>query len=114
MIPNYGREASRRENFEVADPAALQESSIQESIPSQVWTVVEVSATCPANNPASLRRSDGIALNPLATQAITESRSFLILATSGLFFAIQPRPIDMLQADLEVEKDTAINTIRNT
>jgi nuclear pore complex protein Nup155 len=38
----------------------------------------------------------------------------LALATSGLFFLVQPRPIDILQADLELEKDTAINTVRMT
>ena len=92
----------------------MQEWLVQDSVPSQVWTVVEVSSTSPASAPASLQRNDGLSLTALARQATTEARQFLILATSGLFWAVQTRPIDMLQSDLESEKDGAIAIVRNT
>jgi nuclear pore complex protein Nup155 len=114
MVAHSGRQASARENFENFSPPVLQEWTTTDVIPSQVWTVVELPSTNPATYGAGLRRSDGIALSSLPRQAVQGARQFLALATSGLFFLVQPRPIDILQADLELEKDTAINTVRMT
>jgi nuclear pore complex protein Nup155 len=114
MVAHSGRQALARENFENFSPPVLQEWTTTDVIPSQVWTVVELPSTNPATYGAGLRRSDGIALSSLPRQAVQGARQFLALATSGLFFLVQPRPIDILQADLELEKDTAINTVRMT
>nr|XP_019008734.1 nuclear pore complex protein Nup155 [Kwoniella pini CBS 10737]OCF47515.1 nuclear pore complex protein Nup155 [Kwoniella pini CBS 10737] len=111
-VPHCGRQSALRENLESYEAPAFQEWTITEIIPSQVWTIVELPATNPAYAPPSLTRSDGIALSALPRQATTQSREFLVLATSGLFCVSQPRPIDMLQDDLELEKDAAINTVR--
>ncbi|KAK8846777.1 hypothetical protein IAR55_005865 [Kwoniella newhampshirensis] len=113
-IPHCGRQSALRENYEAFEAPAFQEWTTTELIPSQVWSVVELPSTNPANSPPSLTKSDGIVLNPLARQATTEARGFLVLATSGLFWVTQPRPIDMLQSDLEIEKDIAISAVRTT
>nr|XP_018265732.1 nuclear pore complex protein Nup155 [Kwoniella dejecticola CBS 10117]OBR87890.1 nuclear pore complex protein Nup155 [Kwoniella dejecticola CBS 10117] len=111
-VPHCGRQSALRENLESYEAPAFQEWTTTEIIPSQVWTIVELPATNPAFAPPSLTRSDGIALSALPRQATTQSRDFLVLATSGLFWVSQPRPIDMLQDDLDLEKDAAINTVR--
>ncbi|WWD22088.1 hypothetical protein CI109_106577 [Kwoniella shandongensis] len=113
-IPHSGRQSALRENYEAFEAPAFQEWTTTELIPSQVWSIVELPSTNPANSPPSLTKSDGIALNPLARQATTEARGFLVLATSGLFWVNQPRPIDMLQSDLELEKEIAISAVRTT
>ncbi|WRT64996.1 uncharacterized protein IL334_001937 [Kwoniella shivajii] len=111
-VPNCGRQSALRENMDSYESPAFQEWTTTEVIPSQVWTIVELPSTNPAFSTPSLTRADGIALSPLPRQATTQSREFLVLATSGLFWVSQPRPIDMLQSDLELEKDAAINTVR--
>jgi nuclear pore complex protein Nup155 len=114
IVPHPGLQAAGRENFENFLPPSLQEWSLTDTIPSQVWTIAEVPSTNPINSGVGLRRNDGLALSPLPRQASESARQFLVLATSGLFFVAQPRPIDVLQADVELEKDAAINTVRNT
>lgn len=114
VIPNPGRQSSARENYDNFEAPVLQEWSVSDIIPSQVWTVVELPATNPSTSSSSLRRSDGLALSALPRQVTAEARQYLILATSGLFWAEQTRPIDMLQSNLEQEKDTAIAIVRNT
>ncbi|WVR04455.1 hypothetical protein IAU60_001458 [Kwoniella sp. DSM 27419] len=111
-VPNCGRQSAVRENFETLESAVLQEWFTTEIIPSQVWTIVEMPSTNPAYCPRSQLKPDGIALNSLSRQATSQAREFLVLATSGLFWVSQPRPIDMLSSDLEIEKDAAINTVR--
>jgi nuclear pore complex protein Nup155 len=108
VTPAVGRQAAMRENFENYQPPVLQEWSVVETIPSQVWTIAEVTATDPSRAPVSLRRSDGIALSALPRQATVAARQFLILTTSGIFWASLPRPIDMVENDLDLEKDGAI------
>lgn len=114
LVSHSGRQSTARENYENFEAPALQEWFVQDSVPSQVWTVVEVAATNPANGPSALLKNDGLALSALPRQATTEARQYLILATSGLFWIMQSRPIDMLQSDIEHEKDAAISLIRNT
>ncbi|EIW68747.1 hypothetical protein TREMEDRAFT_63207 [Tremella mesenterica DSM 1558] len=114
FVPNPGRQSSGRENFENYEPSVLQEWPVQDEISSQVWTIVEAHSTNPAFSPPSLRRTDGIAVSPLPRQSTTEARQFLILATSGLFWAVQPRPVDMLQSSLDSEKDAGVNIARMT
>lgn len=92
----------------------FQEWTATEIVPSQVWTIVEMSDADPKNSPASLRRSDGLALSSLPRQAEAGPRGYLVLAASGLFWVDQPRPVDMLKANLDIEKDVAVNTIRMT
>lgn len=106
--PAVGRQAAMRENFDSFQPPILQEWTIVESLPSQVWTIAEVTSTDPARAPSYLRRSDGIALSALPRQTTVPARQFLILATSGVFWAAQPRPVDMLESDLEYEKEGAV------
>ncbi|WVQ69011.1 uncharacterized protein L199_007223 [Kwoniella botswanensis] len=111
-VPHCGRQSSLRENLESYESPAFQEWTTTEIIPSQVWTIVELPLTNPAFSPPSLTNPNGIALSALPRQATTQSREFLVLATSGLFWISQPRPIDMLRDDLDLEKDAAINTVR--
>ena len=113
LIANSGRQSAARENLENFELPYLQEWFVQEAISSQVWTIVEIGITNPANAATSSSRSDGLALSPLPRQASLDARQYLILATSGLFWAVQPRPIDMLEEDIDHEKDTAISIVRN-
>lgn len=114
IIANPGRTSSARENFENFEPPVLSEWAFSESLPTQVWSIVEVPTTDPAYSPAGLKRNDGIALSALPRQSVAEERQFLALATSGLFFLSQPRPVNILQGDLEADKDAAINASRAT
>ncbi|WVF70035.1 hypothetical protein IAT40_004822 [Kwoniella sp. CBS 6097] len=107
-----GRQSALRENYDITEGPACLEWTSTEIIPSQVWYIVELPSANPAFLPASLTASSGIALSELPRQATTQAREFLVLATSGLFWISQPRPIDILQDDLELEKDAAINTVR--
>jgi nuclear pore complex protein Nup155 len=104
-----GQFTSARENREDYRKLGLQEFVTTEYIPSQVWAVVEVPSTSITSPSALLASgmSDSIAMNPLARQFLGESRQFLVLASSGLFWVVQPRPVDLLEADLEVEKEVA-------
>lgn len=113
-IPQSGRQSALRENYETLEPPVFQEWTATEIVPSQVWAIVELSDANPKNSPASLRRSDGLALSALPRQAEAGPRGFLVLAASGLFWVDQPRPVDILKANLEIEKDVAVNTIRMT
>lgn len=113
-VPHSGRQSALRENHENYDPPILQEWIVSAQIPSQVWTVVEIPSGDPANAPFSLRLGSGRGLSELPRQATAEARQFLILATSGLYWATLPRPIDILQADLKIEKDNAIANVRMT
>ncbi|KIR29674.1 nuclear pore complex protein Nup155 [Cryptococcus deuterogattii LA55] len=113
-IPQSGRQSALRENYETLEPPVFQEWTATEIVPSQVWTIVEMSDADPKNSPASLRRSDGLALSSLPRQAEVGPRGYLVLAASGLFWVDQPRPVDMLKANLDIEKDVAVNTIRMT
>lgn len=112
VVPAVGRQAALRENHENFSNPILQEWAVTETIPSQVWTIAEVTATDPARSAPALRRDDGIALSALPRQATVGARQFLILATSGIFWAVQPRPVDMLEADLDIEKELAVNAAR--
>lgn len=112
--PHSGRQSAARENFENFEMPILAEWAMQEALPSQVWAIAEVAASDPAFAPTSLRRPDGLVLSALPRQNTSTSREFLILTTSGLLFAIVPRPIDMLHSGLEVEKEQAINIARGT
>ncbi|OCF37542.1 nuclear pore complex protein Nup155 [Kwoniella heveanensis BCC8398] len=107
-----GRQSALRENYDITEGPACLEWTSTEIIPSQVWNIVELPSANPAFFPPSLTASSGIALSELPRQATTQAREFLVLATSGLFWISQPRPIDILQDDLELEKDAAINTVR--
>jgi nuclear pore complex protein Nup155 len=111
--PWAGRQSAMRENFESYQPPVLQEWSVVETIPSQVWTIAEVHETNPANAPTTLRRSDNIALSALPRQATVGARKLLLLATSGIFWVTLPRPIDMLEADIDLEKEAAVTAARN-
>ena len=79
--------------------------TIQNAIKDQVWTVAEIHTTSPVSDPASLRRGDGLALSALARQVSVDKRQFLVLSESALSWAVVTRPVDMLQAGLEVDKD---------
>ena len=108
ITPHSGRLAAAKENgYQDQSAANLAEWHTTESISSQVWTVAEVPSSDPASSPASLLRHQGIALYPLARQATTEARSFVILTTGGIYFAVQSRPMDMLSESLESERDAA-------
>ncbi|TYJ54289.1 hypothetical protein B9479_005048 [Cryptococcus floricola] len=111
-VPQSGRQSAWRENHELSEPAVFQEWTVTETIPSQVWSVVELAGNDPRNSAPSLRTPEGIAFSALPRQAESGPRGYLILATSGLFWVEQPRPVDMLRADLEAERDVAINTVR--
>ncbi|WWC87143.1 uncharacterized protein L201_002029 [Kwoniella dendrophila CBS 6074] len=111
-VPYCGRQSALRENAESYEGPALQEWTTTEIIPSQVWTIVELPSTNPAFSAPSLTTSNGTVLSALPRQATTQAREFLVLATSGLFWVSQPRPIDMLQDDLDLEKDAAINAMQ--
>ena len=108
---NIGRQAAARENSGSDQPPVFQEFTVTVGIPAEVWSIVEVSATSPASSPPALCH-DGIALNPLAQQMTTRARSFLILATSGIHVATMPRPIDILQATLGVDKDSGYEMLK--
>ncbi|WVQ84070.1 hypothetical protein IAT38_006215 [Cryptococcus sp. DSM 104549] len=111
-VPQSGRTSALRENYETSENPIFQEWTTTEIVPSQVWAIVELPETDPKNSPGSLTRNDGIALSALPRQAELGARGFLVLATSGLFWVDQPRPVDMLKAGLEVEKDRTISTAR--
>lgn len=111
VVPNPGSQTSARENFDSPEGAVLQEFAVQDDIPSQIWTIAEVPTTSPAAGPF---RSDGLALSPLPRQPTVEARQFLLLATSGLFWAVQSRPIDMVQLGLDSDRDQSILNARNT
>lgn len=108
VTPAVGRQSALRENNDTFTSPSLQEWFSIEKIPSQVWTIAEVAATNPKRAGPALRRSDNVALTELAREATVGARQFLLLCTSGIFFVTQPRPIDMLESDLEVEKEQAI------
>ncbi|WOO79208.1 putative nucleoporin [Vanrija pseudolonga] len=112
VTPAPGRQSSVRENYETFHLPALQEWSSVDTVPSQVWTIAEVAATNPSRSPPALCRDDGIALSALPRQTTAYARQFLILTPSGIFWAVQPRPIDMLEADIGLEKDTGIHAGR--
>ncbi|KAL7424377.1 hypothetical protein Q5752_000059 [Cryptotrichosporon argae] len=112
VIPHPGRQSAMRENYENFSPPVLQEWAISELVPSQIWTMAETPAGDPARSPPSLRRDDGIGLSALPREADSAERTFVILATSGVFWATQTRPVDALAADLAVEKDGAIAAAR--
>ena len=78
---------------------------MQNAVKDQVWTIAEIPTTNPVNDPASLKRSDNLSLSALARQTSVEKRQFLILSESALSWAQITRPVDMLQAGLEVDKD---------
>ncbi|KAK4686014.1 hypothetical protein P7C73_g4121, partial [Tremellales sp. Uapishka_1] len=113
-VQNSGRQPSLRENYDNFESPMLQEWFATEAIPSQVWTVVEVSSQNPAFSSSALLKEGVLSLTPLARQTSSEARQFLILASSGIFWAILPRPIDMLQSELEGEKDSVIAAVRAT
>jgi hypothetical protein len=79
--------------------------SIQNAIKDQVWTIAEIPTTSPISDPASLRKQDGLSLSALARQVSVDKRQFLVLSESALSWAQVTRPVDMLQAGLEVDKD---------
>lgn len=115
-IPNSGSQSAARENFNNPDIRQLQEWYQIDGMPSLVWSIAEVPAAKPSNLPPSLRRGGfgTVALNPLSRQATTEARTFLILSHSGISFAVQPRPLDMLSGDIELDKETAASVTKNT
>lgn len=110
--PAVGRQSAMRENYDNYQSPALHEWCSKIAIPAQVWTIAEVAATNPARSAPALRRDDGINLTELAREATVAARQFLILTTSGLFRVEQPRPIDMLEGDLEIEKEQAVTVAR--
>lgn len=110
--PAVGRQSAMRENFDDYQAPALQEWCSKLSIPAQVWTIAEVASTNPARAAPALRRDDGIDLTELSREVTVAAREFLVLTTSGLFRVEQARPIDMLEADLEIEKETAVAVSR--
>jgi nuclear pore complex protein Nup155 len=113
IVPNTGRQSVSRELFETYEAPSYHEWHCQEMMSSTVWTIAELPATNPVNSPSSGRKSDGIALNPLSRQAITEARQFLILTTSGLSTATMPQPVDLFSGELDVEKAAAIILSQN-
>lgn len=116
ITPAIGRQSALRENHENFSAPSLQEWWSIEKIPSQVWTIAEVAATNPRRVGGALRRAgdNSVVLTELAREATAGARQFLILCTSGIFFASQPRPIDMLESDLEVEKEQAVTAVRDS
>jgi nuclear pore complex protein Nup155 len=106
--PAVGRQSAMRENFDNYQAPALQEWFSKILIPASVWTIAEVASTNPARSSGALRRDDGIDLTELAREATIGARQFLVLTNSGLFRVEQPRPIDMLEDDLEIEKEQAV------
>jgi len=107
-VPNCGIQPALRENRNQHSLSPVYQEwllSIQNAIKDQVWTVAEIPTTSPVNDPASLRRGDGLALSALARQVSVEKRQFLVLSESALSWAQVTRPVDMLQAGLEVDKD---------
>ncbi|ORX34408.1 Non-repetitive/WGA-negative nucleoporin C-terminal-domain-containing protein [Kockovaella imperatae] len=108
ITPHTGRLAAAKENgFQDPSAANMAEWHTSEQVASSIWTIAETPKTDPANLPSTLRKSNSLALAPLARQANVESRSFIILSTGGIFFAVQSRPLDMLSAGLETERDAA-------
>lgn len=114
VTPAIGRQSALRENNDTFTAPTLQEWVTIDKIPSQVWTIAEVAATNPKSAGPALRRDDQVSLTEFAREAVVGARQFLILCTSGIFFAEQPRPIDMLESDLEVEKEQAIAVARES
>lgn len=110
--PAVGRQSAMRENYNNYQAPALQEWCSKISIPAQVWTIAEVASTNPARSAPALRTNEGIVLSELSCEATVAARQFLILTTSGLFRVEQPRPIDMLEGDLEIEKEQAVAVSR--
>ncbi|KLT44819.1 nucleoporin-domain-containing protein [Cutaneotrichosporon oleaginosum] len=110
--PAVGRQSAMRENFDNYQAPALQEWTSRILIPATVWTIAEVASTNPARASPALRREDGIDLTELAREATIAARQFLLLTNSGLFRVEQPRPIDMLEDDLEIEKEQAVIVAR--
>jgi hypothetical protein len=107
-IPNCGIQPAFRENRNQHTLSPIYQEwllSIPNAIKDQVWTVAEIPATSPTYDPPSLRRPDGLALSALARQVSVDKRQFLILSESALSWAQVTRPVDMLQAGLEVDKD---------
>ena len=111
-----GRISSQRENAHTQpgqtmySQPILQEWVESGTIPAQVWTIAEVTKTNPAFSPPALRRPDAVALSQLPREATVGARQFLILTNSGMFWALQPRPVDMYQDDIGVEKEEAAQT----
>ncbi|BEJ12146.1 hypothetical protein CspHIS471_0206060 [Cutaneotrichosporon sp. HIS471] len=110
--PAVGRQSAMRENYDNYQAPALQEWFSKILIPASVWTIAEVASTNPMRASAALRRDDGIDLTELAREATIGARQFLVLTNSGLFRIEQSRPIDMLEDNLEMEKEQAVNVSR--
>jgi hypothetical protein len=107
-VPNPGVQPALRENRNQHNLSPVWQEwimSIQNAIKDHVWTIAEIPTTNPVNDPASLKRSDSLSLSALARQSSVERRQFLILSESALSWAQITRPVDMLQAGLEVDKD---------
>lgn len=107
-IPNPGVQPALRENRSQHNLSPIWQEwimSVQNAVKDQVWTIAEIPTTNPVNDPASLKRSDNLSLSALARQTSVEKRQFLILSESALSWAQITRPVDMLQAGLEVDKD---------
>lgn len=104
FIPEVGHQAVNRE-FNTNDRPYFHEFHTIQQIPSEVCAIVEIPATNPAFGPIAYEAGNGITLNPLARQAATAPREFLVLSPGGLYTFALNRPIDLVQEAMKQDRD---------
>jgi hypothetical protein len=97
LSPNVGKVSTQ--NPAQSPAHQLQEWFDTHSLAMEAWAVAEV----PHVLPPYLRREQGAgtSLGELAVQTAMPQRTFLILATDGMYIFAKQRPIDVLKAILE-------------